>query len=265
LLEDVSMKLSLLLFASLAALAAGCTETVEPMPASGPAQGGELLSGGLATDEMAASVSATAYAEGETIRVYAAILARGRFVTLSDGDALTVTAGNQSFALLRQPQTEDGTVRYMGGVRPTGGAMEITVALSRPEGKASAPRTVIHVPPPFRIASTPPVEIRQSEPLAIDLAPAPRITGANELLLVDFDGPCLQEKQSRRLSTDEVGRARVSLSDLALDPELKSCDVLVAVRHVQQHPVDSHFRAGFLFGFAEGVQSRGFRVKLIAE
>jgi hypothetical protein len=238
-------------------LLCACTQAAVEEP---PIEGDEALSGPIATDDMAASISAEQYAPGETIRVYAALFHKGKYVTLSDGDELYVTLGNGRAVMLRQTHAEDGVVRYMTGLRPEGGAATLNVSLVRPEGKVSAMSSTIAVPAPFEIASKVPAQVYPGDQVEVKLAPAPQLGAVSESMEAHIDGACLEKKSVRKVALVD-GQVKVPLDGLRLKGE-GGCQLAVQIRHVVQRPVDTRFAQSFL-PTTDGVQARTFVTKLV--
>ena len=234
-----------------------------PTPTSSDGTNSEH-SANLDVSQMRASMSAQS--DGTTIKVYASLFDTDTDepITLDTGDFLTATAGSgDPLVLVLEPYTDAFSVHYAASIPAGASAQDITIAFIRQSGKPGAPSSIVHVPAPFSIVSTPAASITSGSLLPIQVKPVPT---AN--ILIETTGSCLYagsgqsgadvESFPQSVTFDQNGNGSFDTSQLDL---LNSgCDVSFYVSAVTNGTLDPAFAGGESGDLdAEGSQKRGFQ------
>jgi hypothetical protein len=225
---------------------------------------GGMHSADFDVSQMRASMSAQS--DGTTIKVYASVfdVASDEPITLDSGDFFTATTGSgDPLVLVLESYTDAFSVHYAASLPAGTGAQDVTIAFVRQSGKLGAPRTIVHVPAPFSIVSTPTASIAYGSPLSIQVKPVP-----NDDILIEATGSCLYagsgqsgadvESYPDSMTFDQNGNGSFDTSQLdVLD---SGCNVSFFVSDVTNGTIDPAFAGGESGDLdAEGSQKRGFQ------
>jgi hypothetical protein len=217
----------------------------------------------LATSVMWPSMSAQS--DGQTLKVYAAVLKDSDFVELDTGDffVASVQGGQSGIVLSREPDT-NGKIHYFATFPSPAAASAVTIAFNRGTGFLAAPSSTTTVPPPFTITSPAPGTLKLGSPLGVTISPAPVIAGgAMEQMTIAVSGTCLQDSNPLPLTFDTAGNATFDTHMLKLvQGATAGCDVYVQVRHEFNGPADAAF-ANASTNPVLGLQQRGFQTSLL--
>jgi hypothetical protein len=200
--------------------------------------------------EMAASISAQI--EGDTLRVYAALLHQNVagvdvHVRLVTGDYFTALVGPTELALLEEPDTGESPVdtkiyRYTASFPAPSGASSVVVAFQRPAGRSGAPLSQVSLPPDFRLVGAP-ARAAAGDVVSVTLDPP----DANDALAnVVVTANCIAGDHTVTLSVANAKPPplRATLVDLPLAPGSTGCDGTLYVQRNSYGEVDSAFRRG---------------------
>jgi len=111
--------------------------------------------------------SMSAQSDGQTLRIYAALLDGSSFVSLDTGDVLTASIGGNDVVLVREPNDAPGDVHYTRALPAPAAETPVAIALTRPTGRISAPSSQVSVASGFSITSSPPLAIHRGDLLSV--------------------------------------------------------------------------------------------------
>jgi hypothetical protein len=244
--------------ASLAGCASSSTSKAQPEP--------PVNSSTATTKELRLSFSAQS--DGQSVRVYAsafvAVPGKGnKPAVLDSGDFFSAKMGDKGEdVVLTREAFDDDVVHYMAVFPSPAEPTDVTLSLTRPAGKISAPTSVVHLPAPFQITSTPPVAVKIGAPLPVSVTPAPK-----DKFDVDVEGACIKDKKKSFfgvLSFDTEGSATFDTKAIETDPSgSPGCDVTIYVRALKYGTVAPELAGGVGILDGEGLQQRSFRTSLI--
>jgi hypothetical protein len=229
-----------------------------PKPARDP-----MYSADVATSEMVPSMSAESYGDG--IRVYGALLARGVFVTLSEGDYMTASIGNETLVLVRQQNPDPGKVRYEASFPQLEPAPEVTIRFHRPSGKKSA-EIKVPIPPAFTVTAEN-TTIKKGETLKLQVTPPPVFKSSTSTgPLIDHMrlvviGPCIKDNEGYAVTMGTDGGGTVS-TNLVTITSNEGCDVTFLLRRQVVYRSPEGFSTSNLLG-VEAMQGRSFSGKML--
>lgn len=248
---------SFLLFpiVSVACALAGCTVHASDTPKPSPS------SSTLATSEMWPSMSAQT--DGQTVKVYAALLKGSDFVLLADGEYFTATFAGQSIVLQREPYVDGGKIHYFATFAAPAAANDVVIAFHRLSGKIEAAQSVTTIPAAFTITSPAPPSFKIGTTLNIAISPVPvtKMDGS-DYMTVAFNGDCLADSNPAMITFDVEGTAKVDTSKIVLKKGMTGCDVGVQIRHETRGKSDVAFSEAVNHP-VEGLQARSFNTSLV--
>ena len=203
--------------------------------------------------------SISAQSDGQSVKVYAALLVGTDFVVLDPGDYFTARVGTgDPLVMVREPDaqgTDGSKVHYLGTFVAPKDATDVIVAFNRPKGRIGAPLSVVRIAPAFAITSVPPVRLRPSDVLAVTVSPAPQLGDDMKLQL---HGDCVPSGGPYPLAFNADGSASFLVSRAPVTGS--GCDVRIEVRRETIGNVDSVFQrdAWGQIETMDGLQSRSF-------
>lgn len=244
-----------LLLLALALPLAGCT--INSSTASEPTP--PPTSSSLATNAMWPSMSAQS--DGQTLRIYAALLKGSDFVQLDDGDFLTATVGDQSIVLSREPYVE-GKIHYFATFPAPVASADVVIDFHRTAGHQAATSKTV-VPASFEITSPAPVSVHVGSKLTINVQPPPITSNdATDRMTLAFNGDCLATTDPIAVKFDSEGSTTFDMSQLVLNKGATGCSLGVEVRHETSGPSDSAYASASGNPVA-GLQARSFATSLV--
>lgn len=249
---------SFLLFpvVSIACALAGCTFHSSETTASKPPPSSDTL----ATSEMWPSMSAQT--DGQTVKVYAALLKGSDFVLLADGEYFTATFAGQSIVLKREPYV-DGKIHYFATFAAPTTASDVVIAFHRISGKSEAAQSATTIPAAFAITSAAPPSFKIGTTLNIAISPPPITkTDGTDFMSVAYNGDCIADSNPQPVTFDVEGVAKVDTSKIVLKKGASGCDVGVQVRHETRGKADAAYSQPDAHP-VEGLQARSFNTSLV--
>lgn len=245
---------SLLLLALASALAAGCTVTTDSAPNKPPP-----TSTTLATGDVWPSMSAQS--DGQTLKVYAALLKGSDFVLLDGDESFTASVGTQTVILQREPYTNGGAIHYFATLAAPTVATDVAIAFHRTGGRTDAVSHVT-VAAPFEVTSPAPPSFRIGSSLAVQISPPPAKGDAGDRTTLAFFGDCLADSSPRAIAFDAEGAGSFDTAQLVLKKGATGCDVSVMVRHETLGKSDATFNAADAHP-VEGLVGRSFHTSIV--
>jgi hypothetical protein len=213
-------------------------------------------------------LSFSAQSDGQNVRVYASAFVNkdgkgNKPAVLDTGDFFSAKMGDAGEdVVLTREAFDDDVVHYTAVFPSPATSTDVTLSLTRPAGKTSAPGSVVHLPAPFQITSVPPVSVKIGSPLPVSVTPAPKAK-----FDVDVEGACIKDKKKSffgALSFDAEGTASFDTKGIETDPSGSAgCDVTIYVRALQYGTVAPELAGGVGGLDGEGLQQRSFRTSLI--
>jgi len=241
----------------LASSLAGCA-----LHSSTPASHPPPESAALATNEMWPSMSAQS--DGQSIRVYAAVLKGSDFVLLSDGEYFTATVGGQSIVMSREPYTDGGKIHYLATFPAQSAATDVVIDFHRANGRVEAAMSQTIVAPAFAITSAAPPSFKLGAPLSIAISPVVATKGdPTDRMTIAVTGDCIDDTSPTPMVTfDAEGATLFDTSLVKLKKGSTGCDVGVQVRHETLGKSDAAFKNGGQTN-VEGLQARSIRTSIV--
>lgn len=202
------------------------------------------------------------------MKIYAALFAddsnaNNAAVLLDAGDFFTVqVASADAVVLVREPAEDPSDVHYTATLPAQAGAQDLTIAFHRAAGRQDAPNTLIHLPDPFEIETTPPVSVKKGSPLDMQVS-----QDLGSLAELEVTGACLDTKQNPAswVVVDYNDSVAIDTSALVFaEGETSGCDVSFYLSEVANGSLDPHFKGG-VSGWldVEGIQKRGFDTAVV--
>ncbi|MGH7282515.1 MAG: hypothetical protein ACRELY_13395 [Polyangiaceae bacterium] len=264
------MKNLALLSLAAAALLSGCTvrATSSGSGSSGPMSTAPTTLHSSSYDVSQLRASMSAQAGDSTVKVYAALFAddanaNNVAVVLDSGDFFTVQAGTGDAVVLVHEPAEDPTdVHYTATLPEASSAQDLVIAFHRAAGRRDAPSTLIHLPDPFQIESTPPVSVKKGTSLDVQVS---RDLGS--MAELEVSGKCLDPDQNPAswIVLDYNDSITIDTSGLVYQQgETTGCDVSFYLSEVTDGSLDPNFLGG-VSGWldVEGIQKRGFDTTVV--
>jgi hypothetical protein len=207
--------------------------------------------------------SMSAQDDGQTLKVYAALLSGSDFVVLDTGDYFTATVGNDTVVLTREPY-EDGKVHYFATFPSSQEAQQVTIAFARTEGRIAAPKSTTVVAAPFEITTPSPPTVKRGDVISLAISPAPSVSTSNlERMTIAVSGDCLEDHDPYPALFDAQGKTSFDTSPLVLKKGATAgCDIGIQVRHEYTGKSDSAF-SGAVGNPVEGLQARYITTALV--
>lgn len=202
------------------------------------------------------------------MKIYAALFAddadaNNVAVELDSGDFFTVQSGSgDPVVLVREPAEDPTDVHYTATLPAPADAQDFAIAFHRSAGRQGAPNTVIHVPAPFTIESTPPVSVKRGSTLDVQVS---RDLGS--LAELEVSGTCLDPDKNPAswIVLDYNDSITIDTSGLVYaQGQTNGCDVSFYLSEVQDGSLDPNFQGG-VSGWLdiEGIQKRGFDTAVV--
>ena len=263
--------LALLSLAGLAVLS-GCTVRSTSSGSGGYSSSASpppttLHSASYDVSQLRASMSAQA--GDSTVKVYAALFAddasaNNVAVVLDSGDFFTVQSAGSGDAvvLVREPAEDPTDVHYTATLPAPADAQDLVIAFHRPAGFQDAPNTLVHLPAPFTIESTPPVSVKKGN--SLDVAVSRDLGSLAEL---EVSGTCLDPDKNPAswIVLDYNDSITIDTSGLVYaQGQTSGCDVSFYLSEVTDGSLDPNFLGG-VSGWldVEGIQKRGFDTAVV--
>ena len=248
-------------FASLGLLActAACTvTTTAPGGGSGTSTGSgsqvtTAKSETVPTNKMHPSLSAQDYGDGSGVHVYAAWLSGdGAWLLTTGGDVVSASVDDAQPTVLYVENDVPDKVHYTATFPSAAKAQTITIGLTRPSGRVSAPGSSTVIGAPFTLVTAIPKSMAQGDKLeiAIDPPPGPDTVGDGDSWQLTATGACIADFTA---STVNLGGAKDSglinasghfvfdTSQVSQQGPSSSCDVTVMVKHLHYGQLDPSY------------------------
>jgi hypothetical protein len=246
--------LAIVLGSSLAGCALHSSDNATPPPPPESAT--------LATNAMWPSMSAQS--DGQSIRVYAAVLEGSDFVVLSDGEYFIATGAGQSIQMQREAYTDGSKIHYLATFPAQTTATNITIDFHRASGRVEAAMSQAIVAPAFAITSAAPPSFKLGTNLSIAISPVVATKGdVTDRMAIAVTGDCIDDTTPTTTATFDVDGATIFDSSLIkLKKGSTGCDVGVQVRHETLGKSDPAFQNGGQTN-VEGLQARSFNTSIV--
>jgi len=208
----------------------------------------------------------SAQSDGTTMKIYASVFDGGtsQGIVLDQGDFFTASTGaGDALVLVLEPSDDPTVVHYSASLPAPATAQDVVIGLVRQNGGVSAPNSVIHVPAPFSIVSTPPASIAYGDDLSVQVSPVP-----TDAIEVQASGSCLVDAAGgggnlntyeNAITFDANGNGTFSTEWLMMSGASSSsgCNVSLYFSAIHDGTLDSAFGGG-VSGFhdIEGTQKR---------
>jgi hypothetical protein len=213
----------------------------------------------LATNAMWPSMSAQS--DGQTLKVYAALLKGSDFVLLDGGEYFTATVGAQSVIMSQEPYT-DGKIHYLATFAAPAVAADVVIDFHRAGGRIEAGMSRTAVAPVFTISSAAPPSVARGAVLDIAIAPSPVTKGdPTDRMTLAFSGTCVDNDSPHQVTFDANGHTTFDTSLVPLVKNTHGCDLSVQVRHETLGQSDPAFQNGGQNN-VEGLQARSFNTAI---
>jgi hypothetical protein len=207
--------------------------------------------------------SMSAQSDGQTLKVYAALLRGSDFVLLDGGEYFTATASGESIIMSQEPYTDGGKIHYVATFAAPVAATDVVIDFHRAGGRVEAAMSTATIAPAFTITSTAPPSFARGTVLDVAISPLPITkSGPTDRMAILFAGTCVDNDSPHQLTFDAQGHTAFDTSLIPLVKNTHGCDLDVMIRHETLGKSDPGFQNGGQNN-VEGLQARGFKTAVV--
>jgi hypothetical protein len=205
--------------------------------------------------------SMSAQSDGQTLKIYAAVLKGSDFVELDGGEYFSATVGAQSVVMTREPYV-DGKIHYFATFAAPIASANVDIDFHRTPGHQAAHSTTL-LPASFEITSPAPPNVRVGSTITISVQPPPTTKNSEtDRMTIGLNGDCLAPHDPYPVTFDAEGSVQFDMKEVVLNKGATGCSLGVEVRHETNGPSDPAYASAAGNPLA-GLQVRSFSTSLI--